>query len=110
MGEMSGWFKGLVGLLVVAALALALAWLFGGAGQSPRVGTEAPSLEKEAVPTDTPRPEEKAAPGATVEEEKPVRILYAVQPPRGDVTLDAGFDSWRQTVSPVGVDYLSDLN
>jgi hypothetical protein len=61
MSKRSGWFKGLVGLLVVAALALALAWLFGGAGQVSRVGQEAaptdtPLVEKRVVPTDMPLP------------------------------------------------------
>jgi hypothetical protein len=61
MSKRSGWFKGLVGLLVVAALAAALAWLLGGAGQVSRVGQEAaptdtPLVEKRVVPTDMPLP------------------------------------------------------
>jgi hypothetical protein len=57
----------LVGLLVVAALAAALVWLFGGAGQAPRVGqeaapTETPLVERRAVPTDTPLPGRQMVP------------------------------------------------
>ncbi len=104
MSKMSGWFKGLGGLLVVAALALALIWLFGGAGQVPKVGqdespTEAPTPGREVVPTDTspPRqvltstatflPTSEVAPSVTPENQETVRIIYAVQPPEKAVTL-----------------------
>jgi WD40 repeat protein len=100
MSKMSGWFEGLVGLLVVAALALALAWLFGGAGQAPRVGQEAtPTLERKAALADTPSPRQvvtptttlsptgEVPPPATPESQEMMKILYAVQPPGKAVIL-----------------------
>jgi hypothetical protein len=55
MSKMSGWLKGLLGLLLLAAFGLALAWLLRLGGQGPAVG-------QQAAPTDTPLPAEQIIP------------------------------------------------
>lgn len=92
MSKMSGWFKGLVGVVVVAAFALALAWLLRTAGPGPAVEQreEVPNTSSPAevvTPADTPLPEQARTLTVTVESQETVRILYAVQPPGKAVTL-----------------------
>jgi len=75
MSKRSGWFKGLVGLLVLVAFALALAWLFGAAqpqgaaGPPPPTFAPPPTAEPTLVlPAETPaREATRFVPGPTVE-------------------------------------------
>jgi len=115
MKQVAGWLKGLLGLVVLAVLILALMWLFRVAGQRSLTGQKAVSVptpalnerdltaralvegmpvptgtgpaEENLVSTTTVTPTYTAASTAVVAEQGVVRILYAVQPARGPVTL-----------------------